>query len=44
MKSIRLSKKNEKDLFEEFEKVIKNPSMEESLSHILKLSNKKEII
>jgi len=36
---IKLSKEIEKDLSEEFEKVIKNPLMEESLSHILKLSN-----
>ncbi len=38
---IKLSKEIEKDLSEEFEKVIKNPLMEESLSHILELSSKK---
>jgi ABC-type nitrate/sulfonate/bicarbonate transport system ATPase subunit len=41
---IRLSKEIERELSEEFEKVIKNPSMEESLSHILSQSCKEEII
>jgi NitT/TauT family transport system ATP-binding protein len=41
---IKLSNEIENNLSEEFEKLIKNPSMEESLSHILKLNNKKEII
>jgi len=41
---IKLSRKIEKDLFEEFEKVIKNPLMEESLSHILNLNKKEEIL
>jgi len=38
---VRLSKKIEKDLSEEFEKIIKNPEMEESLTPILNLSGKK---
>lgn len=38
---VELSRTIEKDLSEEFEKVVKNPAMEESLSHILNLSDKK---
>ena len=41
---IKLSKKIEKDLSEEFEKVIKNPLMEESLSHILNLNDKRGVL
>ncbi len=41
---IKLSREIEKDLFEEFEKVIKNPLMEESLLHILNLNSKREIL
>ncbi len=40
----KLSKEIEKDLSEEFEKVIKNPLMEESLHHILKLSGKRGVL
>ncbi|OGJ20110.1 hypothetical protein A3K73_03080 [Candidatus Pacearchaeota archaeon RBG_13_36_9] len=36
---VKLSKEIEKDLSKEFEKVIKDPSMEESLSHILNFSH-----
>ncbi len=41
---IKLSKKIEKNLSEEFEKVIKNPSMEKSLSHILSTNSKREVL
>ena len=41
---IKLSKEIERDLFEEFEKLIKSPAMEESLSHILKLSGKRGVL
>ena len=37
---VKLSKKIEDDLQEEFEKIIKNPSMEKSLAYILKLNGK----
>jgi len=41
---IKLSREIERDLAGEFEKVIKNPSMEESLLHILNLNGKGEIL
>lgn len=41
---IKLREGIEKDFSEEFEKLIKNPSMEKSLSRILNLSNKEEIL
>ena len=43
-KFIKLSKEIEKDFSEEFEKVIKNLSMEESLSHILNLSGQGSVL
>lgn len=41
---IRLRTEIEEDFSKEFEKIIKNPSMEKSLSEILKLNNKNEIL
>jgi len=41
---IKLRKEIEMDLSEDFEKLIKNPAMEESLSYILNQSSKEEIL
>lgn len=43
-KFIKLSREIEKDLSEEFEKVVKTPAMEESLLHILNLNDKGGIL
>jgi len=41
---VKLSRKINNELQEEFEKIIKNPSMEKSLSNILKLSGRKGVL
>ncbi|MEK6825321.1 MAG: ABC transporter ATP-binding protein [Nanoarchaeota archaeon] len=41
---VKLSKEIESDLQEEFDKIMKNPSMEKSLAYILKLNGKRGVL